>query len=176
MGACVIDADAISRAVTAAHGSAIAPLKAAFGAAILTPDGALDRKKMRSLIYADSAVKIQLENIVHPLVQGEMMFASQLAESKGACCIVFDIPLLVESKYWRKTLHNILVIDCNESTQIARVTQRDGLMASEIENIMSAQASRTERLRAADVVIFNDGISTAQLSVHVREIGARFGL
>jgi len=176
MGAWVIDADAISRTVTATHGSAIAPLKAIFGATILTLDGALDRKKMRSMIYANGAVKAQLENIIHPLVQHEMDSQSLLAESENASCIVFDIPLLVESRYWRNSLHKILVIDCTESTQMARVMQRDGLSETEAAQIMSAQATRDERLRTADLVLFNDGINTAQLSAQVREFGARFGL
>jgi dephospho-CoA kinase len=175
-GASIIDADAISRSTTALHGAAMAPLEAAFGPTILTPEGALDREKMRRLIYADATAKTRLENVVHPLVQREMAHQIQRAEDQGARCIVLDVPLLVESKHWRKILHRILVVDCSEQTQMARVTQRDGLDSSEVEQILAAQASRAQRLQAADLVLFNDAISKESLGRQVQEIAAQFGL
>jgi dephospho-CoA kinase len=175
-GASVIDADAISRFCTGPNGAAIAPLKAAFGPEILTTNNALNRDKMRQVIYADVHAKSKLESIVHPLVQQEIAVQTQRAVEQAERCIVFDIPLLVETKHWRNMLDRILVIDCSAATQIARVSARNGLGQADIAQILSAQASREIRLRAADMVIFNDGISLCDLAQHANEIGQQFGL
>lgn len=175
-GACVIDADAISKAATAAGGAAMAALEAAFGSAMLTADGALDREKMRQLIYTDANAKTRLESIVHPVVGQTIARQAEQAERSGAPCIVFDIPLLVESKHWRKSLHRVLVVDCLEQTQVSRVTARNGFNAAEVEKIMAAQATRESRLCAADFVLFNDSITLDILAQHVQEIGSQFGL
>jgi dephospho-CoA kinase len=175
-GACVIDADAISRATTAPKGSAIAQLQAAFGPDVLSDDGALNREKMRHLIYDDITAKARLEGIVHPLVGKEIARQAQRAECSDTPCIVFDIPLLVESKHWRKSLDRVLVVDCLESTQIARVTVRNGLDATDVKKILTAQATREDRLSAADLVLFNDGIALDALAKHVQELSTQFGL
>jgi dephospho-CoA kinase len=176
LGAHLIDADAISRQCTSSNGAAIASLLASFGPTVLTPDGALDRNKMRSLIFADAHAKHQLECIVHPLVATEIAKQTSIAEFYGSSCIVYDIPLLVESKRWRTVLHRVLVVDCDQTTQISRVRERDGFKAEEVMKILAAQASRIERLRAADLVLHNDGITMDELTVQVQEIGAQFGL
>jgi dephospho-CoA kinase len=176
MGATIVDADAVSRSVTGSNGSAIPALTTAFGSSILSSNGALDRAQMRRLIYSNPASKIQLEAIVHPLVRTEIQRQSILAETNGARCIVFDIPLLLETAYWRRMLHRILVIDCTEETQISRVVQRDGLSAEQVQRVVLAQVSRLDRLQAADMALFNDGISPQILALRVQEIGAQFGL
>jgi dephospho-CoA kinase len=176
MGATIVDADAVSRSVTGFNGSAIPALTTAFGSSILSSHGALDRAQMRRLIYSNPASKIQLEAIVHPLVRTEIQRQSILAETNGARCIVFDIPLLLETAYWRRMLHRILVIDCTEETQISRVVQRDGLSAEQVQRVVLAQVSRLDRLQAADMALFNDGISPQILALRVQEIGAQFGL
>jgi dephospho-CoA kinase len=176
MGATIVDADAISRSVTDSNGSAIPALTAAFGSSILSSNGALDRAQMRRLIYSNPASKIQLEAIVHPLVKTEMQRQSTLAETNGARCIVFDIPLLLETEYWRRMLHRILVIDCTEQTQFSRVMQRDGLSAEQVQRVVLSQVSRLDRLQVADIVLFNDNIPPKILALHVQEIGVQFGL
>lgn len=176
LGATLIDADAISKAATAPGGSAIAALESVFGPGMLTSGGALDRDQMRNLVYVDSSAKARLEAIVHPLVGTEITKQAQHAEEAGAICVVFDIPLLVESRHWRATLDHILVIDCTEETQIARVTARNGLTPPEVRRILAAQASRTQRLACADGVLFNDGISLDGLRQQVQQIGTQFGL
>ena len=176
LGAALIDADAISRAATAPGGSAIAALKSAFGPAMITCDGALDRDQMRGLVYSDPTAKARLEAIVHPLVGLEIAKQAQRAEEAGAPCIVFDIPLLVESGHWRTRLNRVLVIDCTEDTQIARVMGRNALTADEVRKIVAVQATRKQRLASADLVVFNDGISLDHLAQQVREIGTQFGL
>jgi dephospho-CoA kinase len=175
-GASVIDADAISRAATAPNGAAIAAISQAFGSDFITVQGALDRDRMRDLVFSNPQAKARLEGIVHPLVGMEIARQAQVAQEAGSLCTVFDIPLLVESRHWRKSLDRILVVDCTRETQIARVASRNGLNAEEIEKILRGQSPREQRLQAADTVLFNDGIDMAQLGLLVGQIARQFGL
>jgi dephospho-CoA kinase len=175
-GASVIDADAISRGTTATGGAAIGALENAFGPGIVDADGAMDRTAMRTLVFADPQAKLKLEGIVHPLVGQAIAQQAQAAQDAGARCIVFDIPLLVESGHWRKQLDRVLVVDCLESTQISRVVARSGLETTEVEKIILAQAPRKRRLAAADVVLFNDGIGLDELAAEAALIAQQFGL
>jgi dephospho-CoA kinase len=176
MGASIIDADAISREVTAPGGAAIFALQSLFGSKMLTDEGALDRVRMRDLIYSNPIAKTQLERIVHPLVGKAISHQAHSAEASGAQCIVFDIPLLVESNHWRETLHRILVIDCSEASQAERVMTRSGLTLSEVQSIVFAQSSRAQRLKAADIIVFNDGVTIEEFAQQIRKIGQHFGL
>ncbi|WP_310339868.1 dephospho-CoA kinase [Rhodoferax saidenbachensis] len=176
LGATVIDADALARATTAPDGAAIAQIRTTFGPSMLTPEGALDRERMRQLVFADSSARARLEAIVHPLVGQAIGQATQTANTAGATLIVYDIPLLVESAHWRHDLPRVLVVDCSPQTQIQRVMTRSGLSEVEVTRIMAAQAPRAPRLRAADIVVFNDGISLAELAQQVQQIGQQFGL
>lgn len=176
LGAAVIDADAISRATTAPGGSAIEAIQLRFGADFITPQGALDRGKMRELVYADAAARQALEAIVHPLVQRETDRQAAAAVRSSKSCLVFDVPLLAESRHWRARVDLVLVVDCTPEIQISRVMARNGLTRAEVENIMASQARREQRLKAADVVIFNDGLSLADLAMEIRQISRRFGL
>lgn len=175
-GAGVIDADAISRSTTASAGAAIPAIRAAFGDAFIGPDGALDRNRMRQHVFAQPQAKKALEAIIHPLV-GQAIAAQALQLTKaGKQCLVFDIPLLVESGHWRKTLDRVLVVDCSAETQVERVVARNGMPAEEVRKIIAAQAERTHRLAAADLVLCNDGISLVELATEVAEISRQFGL
>ena len=176
MGATVIDADAISRAATGVGGSAIDLIRASFGPRILTANGAVDREQMRELVFSDHSAKLRLESIVHPLVGNEIARQAMDAERAMSPCIVFDIPLLVESGHWRTDLHRILVIDCQPETQIARVCARNGLTATEVQKILASQASRWQRLAIADAVIFNDGITIDDIEHQLQQIAPQFGL
>lgn len=176
LGAGLIDADALSRASTAAGGAAIAAIGDQFGPDFISPDGALDRARMRQQIFADPLAKARLEAIIHPLVGLAIAQQTQVLAAAGKTCIVLDIPLLVESGHWRKRLQRVLVVDCHPATQIQRVQARSGLAAPEIQKIMDAQASRHARLAAADFVLFNDGISLPDLAAQVQAMGLQFGL
>ncbi len=176
LGAGVIDADAISRATTAAGGAAIPLIQAQFGASFIGGDGALNRNRMRQEVFSDPQAKSRLESIIHPLVGQQIAAQAHALTHAGKTCLVFDIPLLVESAHWRKTLQRVLVVDCLPATQISRVAARSGLRADEVEKIMAAQASRGRRLAAADTVLFNDVLSLQDLAAVVREIGQQFGL
>ena len=175
-GAAVIDADAISRSVTAAGGAAIAPIRTRFGAQFITPDGALDRARMRALAFADAGARARLEAIVHPLVVQAVLQASQEAERGGARLIVHDIPLLTESSHWLPRLDAVLVVDCLEETQVRRVVERSQLDAQAVRAIMATQSSRATRLAAADCVVFNDGIGLDELNTKAHQVAAWFGL
>ncbi len=175
-GAAVIDADAISRQTTAAGGQAIAAIAQTFGTDFITADGALDRERMRTRAFSDPTARRRLEQIIHPLVGLESRRQAQAAIDAGRRCIVFDIPLLVESSHWRRQLDQVLVLDCRPQTQIERVMQRNGLSRADVEGILAHQASRSARLRAADHVLYNDELTLAELTALVHQLAVRFGL
>lgn len=176
LGAAVVDADAISRSVTAPNGPAIASIAAEFGADFIDVNGALDRDKMRTLAYADAGARRRLEAIVHPLVGQEISRQSQAATHAGRPCVVFDIPLLVESGRWRQMVDRVMVVDCPPEAQIQRVTARSGLARAAIEQIILSQARRAVRLRAADIVVSNELAGLAQLEGQVRQTWLDLGL
>ncbi|MDF2462494.1 MAG: coaE [Ramlibacter sp.] len=176
LGAATIDADAISRATTATGGAALPAIARAFGADFVTAAGALDRERMRSLAYADPNARKRLEEIIHPLVGQESARQVQAAQDAGARCVVFDIPLLVESGRWRSQVDRVLVIDCAPETQVARVVARSALKPEEVLAIIGAQAPRALRLAAADVVICNEGLSLEALRDNVVQAARRLGL
>ena len=166
-GAAVIDSDAIARSVTAANGSAMPAIAEAFGKEFVTPEGALDRDRMRALVFSDPSAKLRLEAIVHPLVGMATQAQAQAAIEAGHTLLVFDVPLLVESPRWRKLVDKVLVVDCLESTQIERVIARSGLARDAVQNIIRAQATRAQRLAAADITLFNEALDLEQLQVAV---------
>lgn len=172
-GATVIDADAISRACTAPSGVAMPAIAKAFGSAFVTADGSLDRERMRTLVFEKPSVRQALEAIVHPLVGDEIQRQTDAAATP---CIVFDIPLLVESPRWRAQLDRVLVVDCLPATQVKRVRERSGWSDATIDSVMRSQATRRQRLAVADVIVFNDGLSWAQLQRAVDQVACAFGL
>lgn len=162
-GAAIIDTDLIAHQLTAPEGAAIPDIRAQFGQEFLKADGAMNRTKMREHVFAEPAAKARLEAILHPLIRSESERAAR--EAQGLY-IVFVVPLLVESGAWRQLVSRVLVVDCSEGTQVKRVMSRSGLADAQIRAIMAAQASRQERLGAADDVIDNDGdasVLTAQV-------------
>ena len=175
-GAAIIDADAISRQTTATGGHAIDAIRQVFGPAFITPEGALDRDSMRALAFSDPTARRRLEQIVHPLVGLETRRQAEAAIASGYPCIVFDIPLLVESAHWRARLDQVLVLDCRPETQIERVMRRNRLSRDEVERILAQQVSRRLRLQAADHVICNDGLDLPELARLVGLLARRFGL
>ncbi len=172
-GAVVIDADAISRACTQSGGSAMAAVARTFGSGFVGADGALDRQRMREHVFAHPEARQQLEAIVHPLVAQEIQ--RQAAEAISPC-LVFDVPLLVESPRWRPQLDRVLVVDCSTETQIRRVQDRNGWDRATIEAVLASQSPRSRRLAAADMVIFNDSNSLEQLHEQLGQMANRFGL
>jgi dephospho-CoA kinase len=176
-GAAIIDADAISRSLTAPGGRAMADIAHTFGAAMLSPDGAMDRQAMRERIFRDPQAKRQLEHIIHPLVSQITAEQAQAAVQSGHRVLVFDVPLLVESgERWRKQLDRVIVVDCDTETQTQRVMARSGLSAEEVKRIVAQQASRAQRLACADLVVVNQGLSFDNLDSLIGQVAADFGL
>lgn len=157
-GVSIIDTDRIAHDLTGAKGEAMPALAFEFGAHYVGLDGALDRARMRKLVFAEPQAKARLEAILHPRIR-----AAALAEAQRAtgCYVIFALPLLVESGSWRERVTRVLVIDCPESMQIARVMARNGFTQAEVEAIMATQASRQTRLAQADDVIDNSGAIAA---------------
>lgn len=153
-GAGLVDTDAIAHELTAPDGAAMPAIAAAFGAAVLTPTGALDRAAMRQRVFADAGARQQLEAILHPMIR-QLSDARCLAATTPY--VVLAVPLLVESGTYRARCDRIVVVDCPESLQIARVMARNGLAADQVRAIMAVQATRADRLAAADDVVLNDG-------------------
>ncbi|MCF6322998.1 MAG: dephospho-CoA kinase [Gammaproteobacteria bacterium] len=153
LGTPIIDTDIIARQLVAPGSAALGEITNQFGPTILSADGSLDRAKLRQIIFQNAEKKAQLESILHPLIRKEV--ARQLSELTAPYCIIV-IPLLIESNQ-QGISNRILVVDTPESAQLARVTLRDNQTENEISAIMSAQASRDQRLAAANEVIHNDG-------------------
>lgn len=164
-GAVVVDTDLIARQLTLPGGAAIGAIAAAFGAGLIDASGALDRARMREIVFADPLKKRQLEAILHPLIGTE---TETQAGAAGASAVVFDVPLLVESGRWRAKVDKVMVVDCLEATQRERVVARSGWTAEAAQAVIEQQASRAQRLAAADAVIFNDGIGLDQLAAEVQ--------
>jgi dephospho-CoA kinase len=164
-GADVIDTDLIAHSLTAAGGRAIAPISQAFGNEVIDAAGALDRARMRELVFAEQDRRIQLESILHPLIAEEVF--TQAQQARGVY-VVFVVPLLVESGRWLDRIDRLCVVDCEESTQIERVQARNGMALTTIRKILDAQATRAQRLTLADDVINNSkNVTMAELENQV---------
>jgi len=156
-GASIVDTDQIAHSLTAPHGAAMPAIVAEFGPEFADASGALDRARMRSLVFSDPGAKARLEAILHPRIRDAALAAGAAAQG---CYVIYAVPLLVESGTWRERVTRILAVDCPEDVQIARVMARNHLPEAQVRAIMATQASRAERLAAADDVIVNsDGIA-----------------
>ncbi|MCG2585299.1 dephospho-CoA kinase [Massilia sp. TS11] len=169
-GASIVDADLIAHQLTGPDGAAMAAITAAFGPGYETPEGALDRAAMRRLVFADPSARHRLEAILHPLIRAR-------AEAEAAAAtgpyVMFVVPLLVESGGWRERVARILVVDCPEAVQVARVMARSGLARDQVEAIMASQASREQRRAAADDVVDNGG-DPAALAPQIAQLHAAY--
>ncbi len=170
-GVDIVDTDQIARNLTVAGGAAMPAVLAAFGAGFADAAGALDRGKMRALVFSDPDAKVRLEAILHPMIRDAVYAASLLGT---APYVIFDIPLLVESGTWRDRLDRVLVVDCPEPVQLVRVMARNGLAEEQVRAIMAAQVPRQVRLAAADDVVDNGG-DLALLSPQVDRLHALYG-
>jgi dephospho-CoA kinase len=153
-GIAVIDTDEIAHELTRPGGAAIEQIRAAFGAGAIGADGALDRAKMRKLVFGNLAEKKELEAILHPLIREESLRRGERASSPYSILVV---PLLAEGGIDRSRYEHVLVVDCTEAQQIERVMRRSGLSEGEVRDILAAQATRQQRLALADDVIDNRG-------------------
>ncbi|MDD5299206.1 MAG: dephospho-CoA kinase [Gallionella sp.] len=153
-GAGIIDTDIIAHRLTQAGGAAIEAIRAAFGDGYIADDGALDRVKMRALIFSDAAAKQRLELLLHPLIREQAK--AQLRQLEASPYVILVVPLLPESPAFRQLVQRVLVVDCAEDTQVARVIGRNKMTEAEVRAIIARQTPRAERLQLADDVIHND--------------------
>lgn len=165
LGALVVDTDALAHALTAPGGAAIPAIAAGFGADMIADDGAMDRAKMRALVFARPDERRRLEAILHPMI-GQATRA-QASRAGAGQAVVFDVPLLTESGTWRARVDRVVVVDCSEATQVARVVQRSGWTADAVQRAIAQQASRAQRRAIADAVIFNEALAPAELEAEV---------
>jgi dephospho-CoA kinase len=154
LGATLVDTDVIAHELTEKGGAAMPAIEKLFGAEALSGDGSLNRKRMRDRVFADPAAKRKLEALLHPMIREES--ALRIAAAAGPY-VVHVVPLLIESPDYRRRVDRVLVVDCPEQTQIERVSARSGLSESDVRAIMRTQATRPDRLAAADDVIDNGG-------------------
>lgn len=172
LGAKLVDTDAIARAVAQPQGAAMPALEAEFGPSVIASDGGLDRARMRELVFADPDAKRRLEAILHPLIGAEC--ERQAATAAAGQTIVFDVPLLVESKRWRAIVDRVLVVDASEAVQLKRVVARSGWAPEAVRAVIAQQAERRHRRAAADALIFNEQISLEELSLEVQSLWNRW--
>lgn len=165
-GVALVDTDAIARTLTVPGGAAIPALLAQFGPdCIDSAHGGLARAWMRDKAFSDPAMRRQLEAILHPLIRDETEKLTSAAPA--AACVVFDVPLLVESGRWRDRVDRVLAVDCPEEVQIERVVRRSQWTPDEVRRVMAQQAPRLLRRAAADAVIDNrrDTLDALQAAV-----------
>jgi dephospho-CoA kinase len=170
LGAAVVDTDAIAHELTRPGGEAIEPIRARFGPESITAEGALDRARMRALAFSDPQARRDLEAILHPRIRAR---AQTLVAQARAPYVLLLIPLLAESGGYPGLIDRVLVVDCDEASQIERARRRSGLAEGEVRAIMATQASRAQRLALADDVIDNSGPAPA-LDEQVRRLHERY--
>jgi dephospho-CoA kinase len=169
-GVAIVDTDRIAHDLTGPMGKAMPAITEAFGVAIVAVDGSLDRVRMRARVFEDAGTRQRLESILHPLIHEVAM---ELVQRARAPYVLLVVPLLIETTGYRDSVDRILVVDCTEADQVARVSRRGGQTPDEVRAIIAAQASRAERLRAADDVI-NNGASPGALAAQVAKLHQQY--
>jgi dephospho-CoA kinase len=170
LGATVVDTDAIAHELTAPGGAAIEGIRMLFGDAFIDPSGAMDRRRVRELVFGDPSARKRLEGLLHPMIREESK--RRIIAATGPY-VVHVVPLLVESSDYRGRVDRVLVVDCPERAQFSRVSARSGLSEEEVRRIIAAQIPRAQRLAAADDVIDNSG-SLEDLCRQVQELHRRY--
>ena len=153
-GAVVVDSDALAREVVAPGTPGLAAVVEAFGTGVLGPDGALDRARLAEVVFADPAARERLNAIVHPLVGAAA--AARAAAAPTDAVVVHDVPLLVEAGM-TAVFDVVVVVDASPEVRLHRLTRGRGMSRADAEARMAAQATREQRLAAADHVVPNDG-------------------
>ncbi|SMY36491.1 dephospho-CoA kinase [Photobacterium andalusiense] len=156
----LIDADIIAREVVAIGSVGLARIVEKFGSSILLADGNLDRSQLRAAIFSDPQLKNWLNQLLHPLIRAKML--ADIDRATSPYCLLI-VPLMVENNLQILT-DRLLVVDVDQQTQIMRTQQRDNVSLEQIKNILSAQATRQQRLDAADDIICNNGDNQALLT------------
>lgn len=169
-GVDVTDTDRIAHAITAPGQAGLVAIIEAFGSGVLRDDGSLDRSSLRRLVFADPAARERLEAILHPMIRAEAAAAVARWTNPYGLLVV---PLLFERGGHTNLIQRVLVIDCPEDVQVARVMARNGIPESEVRAIMATQLRRAERLARADDVIDNAG-TLAALEPQIEALDRRY--
>lgn len=156
LGAAVIDADVLARAVVEPGAEAYGEVVAAFGPEVLHPDGSLNREALGRIVFADAAARLKLEQIIHPAVRRRMQSELQAAREAGATVAVLDIPLLFESGL-QHLADQIWVVWVDEATQLQRLMKRNGYSETDARQRLASQWPLDRKRALADVVIDNSG-------------------
>lgn len=167
----VVDVDVIAHRLTASNGQMVVKIAEQFGHDFLTADGAMDRAKMRDHVFANADERKKLEALLHPVIFAEACQA--LAKNQAVPYQILAIPLLFETNRYDSIVNRILLVDCDEATQIARTMARNHLSEPVVRAMMSAQTSRSERLKLADDIIENNA-SLADLERKVLQLHEKF--
>lgn len=160
----VVDIDMISRNLTAANGPMIEKIAELFGMDFIMSDGAMDRAKMRNHIFANKLERKKLEDLLHPVIYRTA--CHELANNKAASYQILAIPLFFETNQYKNIVNRILLVDCEEATQITRTMLRNHLTEETVRAIMATQVSRSYRRALADDIIENnEGLTDLKIKV-----------
>lgn len=170
LGAAVVDTDEIARRLTARDGDAMGAIAKAFGDAVIAADGSLNRAAMRELVFADTGRRRQLEAILHPMIRAE---ARRRVLAATTPYVLLLVPLLLENNRYASIVQRVLVVDCDETTQVERTVRRSQLSEESVRAIMAAQLPREKRVEQADDVIDNNG-DLEQLRSQVTALHQRY--
>lgn len=168
-GVAVVDADVIARQVVEPGTLALAKIAEHFGNEILMTSGILNRAVLRQRIFSQPDGKTWLNQLLHPLIRQATQ--RQLAQASSPYAL-WVVPLLVENGL-RDHADRVLVIDVNIETQRTRTVAREGISYQQVEDILSAQATREQRLAIADDIINNSGIAL-EIEVSVNALHRRY--
>ncbi len=153
LGVAIVDTDVIAREIVAPGQPALDEIQDVFGKAVIAEDGSLDRRELRKIVFADESQRARLESILHPRIRDA---AFEQAEQASGPYVVIVVPLMFESPM-RHAMDRILVVDCDQETQLRRLRERDNESEEQARRIIAAQSSRKDRLSIADDIISNDG-------------------
>jgi dephospho-CoA kinase len=170
-GVPIVDTDIIAHRITTPNGTAMPLIRKEFGTQFVTADGALDRAKMRALVFSDETAKARLEAITHPLIRAETERERNAATGPY---LIVAVPLLVESGGWNARLDRVLAVDCSIETQIERVVRRNAFSREQVLAIIGKQATREARLAAADDAIVNENTSLEELAAQVERLHCQY--
>ena len=168
-GAGLVDTDAVARELVEPGSPALTEIRIEFGSDVIDPHGRLDRRRMRTLVFADAGRRRALERILHPAIRSRTL---ELAAASDAPYVIIAVPLLVETGY-AAHVDRVLVVDCPEFLQLERLMQRDRMKLDEARAMLSAQVARSERVAAADDLIDNGG-SLESTRDQVRSLHSRY--
>ena len=154
LGVPVADADALGRELTAPGGRGLGALVDALGPDILGTDGGLDRGRLRQRLFSDLELRLKVERLLHPLILKRLKAELEASRAPYALAVV---PLLTEVPAARALVDRVLLVDCSEALQLSRLMSRDHVSEAAARSILAAQASRAERLKAADDILLNEG-------------------